>query len=229
MSHMGAGAFQQCDAPAAPHVTFRQTRALANKSTCKGLADPMPPHSRSVSTEQCREALGDHTFMLIREAMLQQQDTFQSQLWEMHRLTCVQNRKSLEASTEAALGLRSSSSDPSNCIFSRSHQAHMKATARQQIMTLPTLPASLRHSSPDLPAHDRVAVCNTTAQVPSRAGPGVLAGSNSLGQADNGSAGQPSMGTSGFDALLKATPSMPAPVTGAHMAGPLGWGMCVCA
>lgn len=183
----------------------------------------MPPHARSVSTEQCREVLGDHTFILMREAMLQQQDTFQHQLWETHRLARVQGHKSLVASTEAALGLRSGGSDPSNCIFSRSHQAHMKAVAMQRIVSLPTLPASLRRSSPKMPAGICEPACDPapqlhgTGSLPAIAPQGRLAASNSSGLAENVHAGsflQPSHGTSGFDALLKATPSVPAPVAG---------------
>ena len=104
----------------------------------------MPPHAETISAERCREMLGPRSFALLREAMLQQQDTFSDQLWELHRLARVQGRKRMLASTEQALGLQQNARDPCTDIFSRKQQAELRNLTMESIVSLPIFPSSLR-------------------------------------------------------------------------------------
>jgi hypothetical protein len=108
----------------------------------------VPLRARMISTEQCRSVLGMRTFSLLREAIKQQQDVFVEQLWDLHRLARAQGRQSMHTSAEAALGLQQDKVGAASGIFSRERQGQVHARTCASILSLATLPASLRREPP---------------------------------------------------------------------------------
>jgi hypothetical protein len=97
--------------------------------------------------------LGTQTFSLLREAIMHQQDTFVEQLWDLHRLARVQGQKTVQSSAEATLGLHRNRLDSASGIFSREKQKAVHAQTMDSIVSLDTLPASLRrHKAQAAPA-----------------------------------------------------------------------------
>jgi hypothetical protein len=125
----------------ASQVTGLATVAAPTPSKGFLLQRPLEP-----DTTQCLSILGARTFKLLREVMLSQQDTFLEQLWELHRVARVQGRKQMMATLLDAAGDRDSSLTGPD-IFNRSRQVEIHAETMQSIVTLPTLPKSLRLAS----------------------------------------------------------------------------------
>jgi hypothetical protein len=97
-----------------------------------------------ITPEVCKSQLGERTYNLLRQAILQQQETFTEQLWDLHRLTRAQHRKVmlLPLEEEACAPARSVPRD----VFSRSKQQQVRNRTMHAICHLPTVPASLRRS-----------------------------------------------------------------------------------
>jgi hypothetical protein len=97
-----------------------------------------------ITPEVCKSQLGERTFNLLRQAMLQQQETFIEQLWDLHRLTRAQHRKVvlLPAEEEASAPEQSVAKD----VFSRSMQEQVRNDTMNAIWHLPVVPASLRRN-----------------------------------------------------------------------------------
>lgn len=117
------------------------TAAHTAPSAELGSSEPPSTADDSVDAppaDKVRERLGNRTFTILRNAMLQQQDAFMEQLWELHRLTRVQHRKVMLLHTEGV-----NLSQLPSC-FDRSTQADRKAERRSLIASLPNLPSTIR-------------------------------------------------------------------------------------
>jgi hypothetical protein len=138
------------------HATMDQLHGLDDVSG-KGCAAHMPPPSTpfldshtpqpleaSLSTELCRSKLGDRTFHVLRHAMLQQQELFIEQLWELHRLTRTQGRRAVLLQSEPRL--LNEQVDVVRDVLSRQRQELIRSQTLQEISQLPTIPSSLRRS-----------------------------------------------------------------------------------
>ena len=97
-----------------------------------------------ISTETCKSQLGERTFNILRQAMLQQQETFIEQLWDLHKLTRAQHRKA--ALLPANPYVAEKQVDHAIDVFSRDVQEHQRTLTMRSILQLPTMPASLRRS-----------------------------------------------------------------------------------
>jgi hypothetical protein len=100
-----------------------------------------------VSAQSCRARLGDHTYSVLRSAMVQQSELFIEQLWDLHRLTRQHGRKA--ALLEAALVDDTGSKvapDAHSAILDRARQIHVHSKTMASIVELPTIPATLRRT-----------------------------------------------------------------------------------
>ena len=98
---------------------------------------------RVMNTDTCRSSLGDRSFAILRNAMLQQQETFLEQLWELHRLARSQGRKAALLATDARL--TPVQSDAQAVVLNPQQQVHLHQMTMEAILGMQTIPASLRH------------------------------------------------------------------------------------
>jgi hypothetical protein len=119
------------------HVpTFKAITVMCAPTPCA----PEP----GITPEVCKSQLGERTYNLLRRAMLQQQERFTEQLWDLHRLTRAQHRKVVLLPSEDVASAPEHSV-PRN-VFSRSMQEQVRNDTMNAIWLLPTVPASLRRS-----------------------------------------------------------------------------------
>lgn len=101
-----------------------------------------------ISAEACKSQLGERTFNILRQAMLQQQETFIEQLWDLHRLTRTQHRRAALLPTVST----AQQVEPSVDLFSRTVQERIRNQTMNEISKLPTIPTSLRRTFVAKPA-----------------------------------------------------------------------------
>ena len=102
---------------------------------CSGVGSEQEP---TISAETCRSQLGDRTFNILRQAMLQQQETFIEQLWDLHKLTRAQHRKA--ALLPASPCVAAERAEATNDVFSRDVQAQKRSLTMPVSYTHLTLP-----------------------------------------------------------------------------------------
>lgn len=108
------------------------------------------PLDRVINADSCRSSLGDRTFAILRKAMLQQQEIFLEQLWELHKLARTQGRKAALLAAEAQLPVPAEAQAFS---LNPQQQVHLHQMTMQAILNMQSIPASLRRpvvvASPD--------------------------------------------------------------------------------
>jgi hypothetical protein len=123
------------------HTSAHVSPVKAVTMKCASTACAQGPE---ITPEACKSQLGEDTYSILRQAMLQQQETFIEQLWDLHRLTRAQHRK------VALLPLEEEACAPEQSLpkdgFSRSKQEQLRNDTMYAICHLPTVPASLRRS-----------------------------------------------------------------------------------
>lgn len=112
-------------------------------SPCPSFADAPSTvrPGRVMNANACRLSLGDRTFAILRQAMLQQQETFLEQLWELHKLARTQGRKAALLSAEAQLPVPA---DAPAFALNPQRQVHLHQMTMQAILNMQSIPASLR-------------------------------------------------------------------------------------
>lgn len=95
-----------------------------------------------MNADTCRSSLGDRTFAILRNAMLQQQETFLEQLWELHKLARTQGRKAAVLATDAQLV--PAQGEGQSIVLNPQQQLHLHQMTMQAILGMQTIPASLR-------------------------------------------------------------------------------------
>eukprot|EP00892_Ulva_mutabilis_P006585 jgi/Ulvmu1/4299/UM002_0020.1 len=95
-----------------------------------------------INADACRSALGDRTFAILRTAMLQQQEIFLEQLWELHKLARTQGRKAAVLATDAQLA--PVPGEAPEIVLNPKEQLHLHQMTMQAILGMQTIPASLR-------------------------------------------------------------------------------------
>lgn len=101
-------------------------------------------HESRISAETCKSQLGERTFNILRQAMLQQQETFIEQLWDLHRLTRTQHRRAALLPAEPVV--LQQQVEPAVSVFSRNRQEQIRSQTMHAISQLPMIPSSLRRS-----------------------------------------------------------------------------------